>query len=71
MKTNVHLWQYVEKIQVSLKSDKNNGYFTLRQWCSQGVGLGRPNPPPPKFWSFDKLSRNNLKVPKIKKILLC
>jgi hypothetical protein len=30
MKTDVHLLQYVEKIQVSLKSDKNNGYFTWR-----------------------------------------
>jgi len=25
--------KYVQKIQVSLKSDKNNGYFTWRPTC--------------------------------------
>ena len=26
-------WKYVQKIQVSLKSDKNNGHFTWRSIC--------------------------------------
>jgi hypothetical protein len=33
---SLHFWIFrksVEKIQVSLKSDKNNGYFTWRPMC--------------------------------------